>query len=99
VYSGGLYIAQPKGRMTIIAGTRLVMKKDGGDPVYGDTALIRGGGTARITRDGAPSMVRRLLRIPRAPVWSRSLSVPQASLWFGPLSALQALSKPNTLKK
>jgi hypothetical protein len=34
VYSGQLYIAQPKGRMTIIAGTRLVMKKDGGDPVY-----------------------------------------------------------------
>ena len=34
VYSGQLYAAQPEGRMTIVAGTRLVMKKDGGPPVY-----------------------------------------------------------------
>ncbi len=34
VHAGQLYIAQPKGKMTIIAGTRLIMKKDGGAPVY-----------------------------------------------------------------
>ncbi len=34
VYSGQLYVAQPKGRMTIAAGSRLVMKQDGGPPVY-----------------------------------------------------------------
>jgi hypothetical protein len=34
VYSGQLYIAQPRGKMTMIAGTRLIMKKDGGTPVY-----------------------------------------------------------------
>jgi hypothetical protein len=34
VYSGQLYVAQPKGRMTIVAGTRLIMKQGGGAPVY-----------------------------------------------------------------
>lgn len=34
VYSGQLYVAQPKGRMTIAAGTRLIMKKDDETPVY-----------------------------------------------------------------
>lgn len=34
VYSGQLHVVQPRGKMTIIAGTRLVMKKDGAPPVY-----------------------------------------------------------------
>ncbi len=34
VLAGELYVAQPKGRMKIIAGTRLVMRKDGKAPVY-----------------------------------------------------------------
>ncbi len=34
VIAGELYVAQPKGKMKIIAGTRLVMKKDGNRPLY-----------------------------------------------------------------
>jgi hypothetical protein len=34
VLAGELYVAQPKGRMKIIVGTRLVMRKDGKAPVY-----------------------------------------------------------------
>ena len=34
VFAGELFVAQPKGKMNIIAGTRLIMKKDGKPPVY-----------------------------------------------------------------
>lgn len=34
VLAGELYVAQPKGRMKIIVGTRLVMRRDGKTPVY-----------------------------------------------------------------
>lgn len=34
VFAGELFVAQPKGKMNIIAGTRLIMKKDGEPPVY-----------------------------------------------------------------
>jgi hypothetical protein len=34
VFAGELYVVQPKGRMKIIVGTRLVMRKDGRAPVY-----------------------------------------------------------------
>jgi len=34
VFAGELSIAQPKGKMNIIAGTRLIMRKDGKPPVY-----------------------------------------------------------------
>ncbi len=34
VLAGEIYVAQPKGRMKIIVGTRLVMRKDGKAPVY-----------------------------------------------------------------
>lgn len=34
VFAGEVSIAQPKGKMQIIAGTRLIMRKDGKPPVY-----------------------------------------------------------------
>jgi len=34
VFAGELFVAQPKGKMNILAGTRLIMKKDGKPPVY-----------------------------------------------------------------
>lgn len=34
VLAGEIYVAQPKGRMKLIVGTRLIMKKEGGTPVY-----------------------------------------------------------------
>jgi hypothetical protein len=34
VLAGEIYVAQPKGRMKIIVGTRLIMRKDGKSPVY-----------------------------------------------------------------
>jgi len=37
VIAGELYVAQPKGKMKIIAGTRLVIKKDGNRPLYTKT--------------------------------------------------------------
>ncbi len=33
-YRGQLYVAQPRGKMTIVAGMRLIMKMDAGTPVY-----------------------------------------------------------------
>lgn len=37
VLAGELFVAQPKGKMKIIAGNRLVMKKDGNSPLYTKT--------------------------------------------------------------
>ncbi len=56
VLAGELYVAQPKGRMKIIVGTRLVMRKDGKTPVYTTNRPADEWDKWNKTRDGATEL-------------------------------------------
>jgi hypothetical protein len=76
VLAGELYVAQPKGRMKIIVGTRLVMRKDGKAPVYTRTGLRTTGTNGTGRGMGRQSFPRAAGANPGSRQWMRCRQAP-----------------------